>query len=167
MCHIITRDEKWINWNNLKCKHSWVNPGQPMLTQHNAVHLWDEKRLGYHELMKRSQTVTGKSSQIKWSVWIEHWNINWENMTWENIKSFCSTQCSAALLQTGQGNVGSVALRCDVLLHAAYSLKLAPSGYRLCLGGWISSKYEGFFQLRMKNEKTTKLVLSDGNYLDY
>ena len=63
---IVTGDEKWIYYNNLKHKKSWINPGQPSTStpKHN-IHKnkillciwWDMKSVVYYKLLKSNQTI--------------------------------------------------------------------------------------------------------------
>ena len=66
---IVTADEKWIHYDNLKRKQSYVKPDQPAKSTakpniHGAkvMHCiwWDQKGVLYYELLKLSETINGE-----------------------------------------------------------------------------------------------------------
>jgi len=62
---IVTGDEKWIYFENPKCKRSWVTPGESSTStaRSNAMDgrqcsvWWDQKGVIYYELLKPGETV--------------------------------------------------------------------------------------------------------------
>ena len=63
---IVTGDEKWIYFENPKCKKSWITPGQAAKSiakpnrfgkQRILCVWWDQKVVVYYELLKPSETV--------------------------------------------------------------------------------------------------------------
>lgn len=66
---IVTGDEKWIYYENPKRRKSWVKPDEPGPSQAKRnIHCdkvrlciwWDIKGVVYYELLKPSETITGK-----------------------------------------------------------------------------------------------------------
>ena len=66
---IVTGDEKWIHYDNAKCKKSYVKPGQPARSTakpniHGAKVMlciwWDQKGVLYYELLKLGKTINGE-----------------------------------------------------------------------------------------------------------
>jgi len=65
----VTGDEKWIYFENLKRKRSWVTPGEPSRStarpnryeQKTMLCIWwDQKGVIYYELLKPGETVNTK-----------------------------------------------------------------------------------------------------------
>ena len=68
MHRIVTGDEKWIHYDNPKCKNH-VKPGQPAKSTakpniHGAKVMlciwWDQKGVLYYELLKLGETINGE-----------------------------------------------------------------------------------------------------------
>ena len=66
---IATGDEKWIHYDNPKCKESYVKPDQPAKSMakpniHGAKLIlciwWDQKGVLYYELLKPGETINGE-----------------------------------------------------------------------------------------------------------
>ena len=69
---IVTEDEKWIFFENLKRKKSWVDPGAPSTSNRKTESLWQEddalclvgpEGVIYYELLKPDETVNIKQYQ--------------------------------------------------------------------------------------------------------
>jgi len=65
---IVTEDEKWIHYNNLKRRKSWRLPGHASTSMaipniHSSKVMlciwWDQLGLIFYELLKPSETITG------------------------------------------------------------------------------------------------------------
>ena len=65
---VVTGDEKWIYFDNLKRRESWVDPGQPSTSQpvrniHGKEAMlciwWDSKGAVYYELLKPGEKISG------------------------------------------------------------------------------------------------------------
>nr|KAF6310761.1 hypothetical protein mMyoMyo1_008805 [Myotis myotis] len=63
---IVTGDEKWIYFENPKCRKSWFDPGQPSTSTARPNRFgkktmlcvwWDREGVVYHELLKPGETV--------------------------------------------------------------------------------------------------------------
>lgn len=171
---IITGDEKWIFYDNPKRKKSWVNPGQPALTQpkrdlHGKKIMlciwWDQKGVVYYELLKPGQTVTAERYQQQLI------DLNRALNTKRPLNRAKSRQ---VILQHDNARPHTAklvketlkALKWKVLSHPPYSPDVAPSDYHLFramqssltgesfnefedlvkwLDDWIASKTEDFF----------------------
>ena len=71
---IVTGDEKWIHYDNLKCQKSYEKPGQPAKSTakpniHGAKVMlciwWDQKGMLYYELLKPGETINGERYRIQ------------------------------------------------------------------------------------------------------
>ena len=71
---IVTGDEKWIHYDNPKCKKKYVKPGQPgKSTAKPNIHgaevmlcIWlDQKGVLYYELLKSGETINGERYQTQ------------------------------------------------------------------------------------------------------
>jgi len=69
---IVTGDEKWIYFENPKCKKSWVDPGAPSTSTARPNRFgrktmlcvwWNQKGVVYYESLKPSETVNTKRYQ--------------------------------------------------------------------------------------------------------
>jgi len=61
---IVIGDEKWIYFENPKCKRSWMTPGELSTARPNRYGRktmlcvwWDQKDVIYYELLKPGETV--------------------------------------------------------------------------------------------------------------
>ncbi|KAG6795545.1 Ammar1 transposase [Apis mellifera caucasica] len=62
---LITGDEKWVVYNNIKRKRSWSRPREPAQTSKAGIHQkkvllsvwWDYKGIVYFELLPLNQTI--------------------------------------------------------------------------------------------------------------
>ena len=68
----VTGDKKWIYFNNLKRKKSWVDPGQPSTSKRNIYGYktmlciwWDMQGVVYYELFKLNESITGDWYQLQ------------------------------------------------------------------------------------------------------
>ena len=66
---IVARDEKWIYFENFKCKKSWVDPGAPSTSiarSNRCVRKtmfcvwWDRRGVVHYYLLKLGETVNTK-----------------------------------------------------------------------------------------------------------
>ena len=64
---IVTGDEKWVHYDNPKCRKSWAMPGNASMSMarpniHGAKFMiciwWDHLGVVYYELLKPSETIT-------------------------------------------------------------------------------------------------------------
>jgi len=62
----MTGDEKWIYFENPKCKRSWVTPGEPLTSTARSNRYerkiilcvwWNQKGVIYYELLKPGETI--------------------------------------------------------------------------------------------------------------
>ena len=65
---IVTGDEKWLHYENTKCRKSWGKPGHASTSfakpnNHGSKLLlciwWDQQGVIYYELFKTNETITG------------------------------------------------------------------------------------------------------------
>jgi len=67
----VTGDEKWIYFQNPKCKKSWVDPAQPSTSSSRPNRFgrkmlcvwWDQEDVIYYELLKPDETVNAHRYQ--------------------------------------------------------------------------------------------------------
>jgi len=136
---IITGDEKWIYFDNPKRKKSWIDPGQPSVSQAvRTIHgnkallciWWDQKEAIYYELLKPGETVTGgryRQQLIKLNRALKEKRPEWANrhnkviLLHDNARPYV-----AKPVQNFLENIGW-----EILPHVAYSPDLAPSDYHL------------------------------------
>ena len=179
---IVTRDEKWIFFENPKRKKSWVDPGQPSTSTARPNRFgkktmlciwWDQKGVLYHELLKPGETV----NTLRYCQQM----VNLNRALIEKRPEW-ATRHGKVILQ--QDNIPShtakavrntiSALGWEILPHPPYSPDLAPSDYHLFssmshalslthfkdygevenwLDDWITSKDEHFFWKDIHNLK--------------
>ncbi|CAK9832788.1 Histone-lysine N-methyltransferase SETMAR [Anthophora retusa] len=135
---LIIGDEKWIVYNNVNRKRSWVMQDEPAQTTSKAeIHLkkimlsvwWDYKETLYFELMPQNQTINSNvyvqqlaklndAIQEKRPVLSNRKGVVFHH---DNAKPHTSLVTRQKLLELGW----------DVLSHPPYSPDLAPSDYHL------------------------------------
>jgi len=136
---IITGDEKWVYFDNPKRKKSWVDPGQPSVSQAvRTIHgnkallciWWDQKGAIYYELLKPGETVTGgryRQQLIKLNRALKEKRPEWANRHNKVILLHDNARPHVAKpVQNYLENIGW-----EILPHTAYSPDLAPSDYHL------------------------------------
>ena len=136
--NLITGDEKWIVYNNVNRKRSWVMQDEPAQTTSKAeIHQkkimlsvwWDYKGILYFELMPQNQTINSNvyvqqlaklndAIQEKRPVLSNRKGVVFHH---DNAKPHTSLVTRQKLLELGW----------DVLSHPPYSPDLAPSDYHL------------------------------------
>jgi [histone H3]-lysine36 N-dimethyltransferase SETMAR len=174
MHRIITGDEKWLYFDNLKRKRSWTDPGKaPKLTPKPNIHgkkvllciWWDQKGILYYELLQPGQTVTAdlyKDQLLKLNEAVvikrPEWATRHERpiLLHDNARPHVGKQVKDVLQE----------MKWEVLPHPPYSPDIAPSDYHLFrsmahglaeqrftkqedvqkwLDEWIASKQPKFF----------------------
>jgi len=135
---LITGDEKWIVYNNVNRKRSWVMQDEPAQTTPKAeIHQkkimlsvwWDYKGILHFELLPRNQTINSNvyvQQLAKLSVAVQEKRPELANrkgvvFQHDNAKPHTSLVTRQKLLELGW----------DVLSHPPYSPDLAPSDYHL------------------------------------
>ncbi|GFV18741.1 mariner Mos1 transposase [Trichonephila clavipes] len=133
---LITGEEKWVVYNNIKWKRSWSRPGEPTQTTSKAdIHQkkvllsvwWDYKGIVYFELLPPNQTINSDvyiEQLIKLNNAVEEKRLELTNRKGlvfhhDNARPHSSLVTRQTLLELGW----------DVLLHPPYSPDLAPSDY--------------------------------------
>jgi [histone H3]-lysine36 N-dimethyltransferase SETMAR len=171
---IVTGDEKWIFFENPKCKKSWVSPGQPSTSTAKPNRFgkkrmlcvwWDQKGVVYYELLKPGETVNADRYRQQM--------IDLNRALLQKRPEYQKRQHKVILLHDNAPSHRAKpvqetleALSWKVLSHAAYSPDLAPSDYYLFssmghalkdqhfktseelenwVSDWFSSKEEQFF----------------------
>uniref|UniRef100_A0A1I7WIU4 IGv domain-containing protein n=1 Tax=Heterorhabditis bacteriophora TaxID=37862 RepID=A0A1I7WIU4_HETBA len=109
---IVTGDEKWIMYNNRKCTHSWVDPGQPTTStpERPSVHLVGYKTCAVLLTPLPGETVTTECYFRQLIKLKDHLPDK------EVGRSFC---CMTTL-----GLTLLLVLSCEILPYAAYSVDL-------------------------------------------
>nr|BAO79476.1 transposase [Amegilla dulcifera]BAO79481.1 transposase [Amegilla dulcifera]BAO79484.1 transposase [Amegilla dulcifera] len=135
---LITADEKWIVYNNVNRKRSWVMQDEPVQTTSRAeIHqkkimlsVWrDYKGILYFELMPQNQTINSNvhvqqlaklndAIQEKRPILSNRKGVVFHH---DNAKPYTSLVTRQKLLELGW----------DVLSHPPYSPNLSPSDYHL------------------------------------
>lgn len=194
---IVTGDEKWIHYDNPKKRKSWGPPGHASTsTAKPNIHgkkvmlciWWDQLGVVYYELLKPSETITGKlyrtqlmrlSQALK--IKRAHYYSRHEKiiLLHDNARPHVAAPVKT-YLET---------LKWEVLPHPPYSPDIAPSDYHLFrsmahelyeqrftsyedlknwINSWIASKDEEFFRrgIRMLPDRWEKVVASDGQYFE-
>jgi len=135
---LITGDEKWVVYNNIRRKRSWSRPGEPTQTTSKAdLHQkkvllsvwWDYKGIVYFELLPPNRTINSDvyiEQLTKLNNAVEEKRPELTNRKGvvfhhDNAKSHTSLVTRQKLLELGW----------DVLPHPPYSPGLAPSDYVL------------------------------------
>lgn len=135
---LITGDEKWIVYNNVNRKRSWVMQDEPAQTTPKAeIHQkkimlsvwWDYKGILHFELLPRNQTINSNvyvQQLAKLSDAVKEKRPELANrkgvvFQHDNAKPHTSLVTRQKLLELGW----------DVLSHPPYSPDLAPSDYHL------------------------------------
>nr|BAO79485.1 transposase [Campsomeris sp. Cas_Ok01] len=136
--NLVTGDEKWIVYNNVTRKRSWVKQDQPAQTASKAeIHQkkimlsvwWDYKGILYFELMPQNQTINSNvyveqldklkdAIEEKRSVLSNRKGVVFHH---DNARPHTSLVTRQKLLELGW----------EVLSHPPYSPNLAPSDYHL------------------------------------
>ena len=137
---LITGDEKWIVYNNIKRKRSWSRPGEPTQTTSKAdIHQkkyllyvwWDYKGIVYFELLPPNLTINSDvyiEQLTKLNNAVEQKRPELTNRKSDvfhhhNARPHTSLATRQKLLELGW----------DVLPHTPYSPDLAPSDYFLSI----------------------------------
>lgn len=135
---LVTGDEKWISYDNVKRKRSWLQPGEPVPTTSKAeVHQkkillsvwWDFKGIVYFELLSRKATINSdiycqqltklnKALQQKRPALVNRKGVVFLH---DNATPHTSLATRQKLLE----------LDWEVLSHPPYSPDLSPSDYHL------------------------------------
>ena len=138
---IVTGDEKWIFYDNLKKKKYYAKPGQSLQYQHHRPQYrhqsqifmvrrlycvwWDQKDVVYYELLKPDDSITGDRLQlIRLSRALREKRPEYEQrhdkviFLHDNNRPYVVKK----YLET---------LKWNVLLHPPYSPDIAPSDYWL------------------------------------
>lgn len=135
---LITGDEKWVVYNNIKRKRSWSRPGEPAQTTSKAgIHQkkvllsvwWDYKGIVYFELLPPNRTINSVvyiEQLTKLNNAVEEKRAELTNRKGvvfhhDNARPHTSLVTRQKLLELGW----------DVLPHPPYSPDLAPSDYFL------------------------------------
>ncbi|UYV67910.1 hypothetical protein LAZ67_5002472 [Cordylochernes scorpioides] len=175
MHRIVTRDERWIHYDNPKRRKSWVKPGHASTsTAKPNIHgkklmlciWWDQLGVIYYELLQPNETITGERYQqqlmrlsralkIKRPLYAKrHDKVIYQH---DNARPHVAKVVKETL----------EALQWDVLPHPLYSPDIAPSDYHMFrsmthglaeqhftsyeeaknwVNVWIASKDEEFFR---------------------
>lgn len=136
--NLVTGDEKWIVYNNVTRKRSWVKQDKPAQTVSKAeIHQkkimlsvwWDHKGILYFELMPQNQTINSnvyveQLEKLKDAIEEKRPALsNRKGVVFhhDNARPHTSLVTRQKLLELGW----------DVLSHPPYSPDLAPSDYHL------------------------------------
>jgi len=187
---IVTEDEKWVHYDNLKRKKLWRLPGRASTsTAKPNIHSskiilcfwWDQLGVVYHELLKPSETITGDLYQKQ---------LMYLSRALKDKRPQYNGRHDKVILQYGnaRSHVAKLVkiyletLKWEVLPHPLYSPDIAPyhlfrsmahglAGQHLrsyeevknWIDTWIVSKHEQFFRcgIRTLPERWEKVVASD------
>ncbi|UYV62513.1 hypothetical protein LAZ67_2000915 [Cordylochernes scorpioides] len=136
---IVTRDEKWIHYDNPKRRKSWVMPGHASTsTAKPNIHgkklmlciWWDQLGVIYYELLQPNETITGERYQQQLMRLSRALKIK---------RPLYAKRHDKVIYQHGNArpHVAKVvketleALQWDVLPHPLYSPDIAPSNYHI------------------------------------
>lgn len=136
---IVTGDEKWIYFENPKCKKSWVSPGQPSTSTAKPDRFgkkrmlcvwWDQKGVVYHELLKPGETVN--TDRYRQQI------INLNHSLIEKRPEWATKHGKVIFLHDNAPSHKAIpvqetikSLGWDLLPPPLYSPDLAPSDYHL------------------------------------
>nr|AAP51092.1 transposase [Forficula auricularia] len=192
---LITGDEKWVVYNNIKRKRSWSRPGEPAQTTSKAgIHQkkvllsvwWDYKGIVYFELLPPNRTINSVvyiEQLTKLNNAVEEKRAELTNRKGvvfhhDNARPHTSLVTRQKLLELGW----------DVLPHPPYSPDLAPSDYFLfrflqnSLNGknfnndddvksyliqFFANKNQKFYErgIMMLSERWQKVIDQNGQYI--
>jgi len=135
----VTGDEKWIYFENPKCKRSWVTPGEPSTSTARPNRYgrktmlcvwWDQKDVIYYELLKPGETINTERYRQQM--------INLNQALCEKQPKYQKRQHKVILLHdNAPSHIAKLiketieAFDWEILSLAAYSPDLAPSDYHL------------------------------------
>ena len=192
---LITGNEKWVVYNNIKRKRSWSRPGEPTQTTSKAdIHQkkvllsvwWDYKGIIYFELLPPNRTINSDvyiEQLTKLNNAVEEKRPELTNRKGvvfhhDNARPHTSLVTRQKLMELGW----------DVLPHPPYSPDLAPSDYFLfrslqnSLNGknfnndddvksyliqFFANKNQKFFErgIMMLPERWQKVIDQNGQYI--
>nr|KAF6281895.1 hypothetical protein mPipKuh1_010196 [Pipistrellus kuhlii] len=192
---LITGDEKWVVYNNIKRKRSWSRPGEPTQATSKAdIHQkkvllsvwWDYKGIVYFELLPPNRTINSDvyiEQLTKLNNAVEEKRPELTNRKGvvfhhDNARPHTSLVTRQKLMELGW----------DVLPHPPYSPDLAPSDYFLfrslqnSLNGknfnndddvksyliqFFANKNQKFFErgIMMLPERWQKVIDQNGQYI--
>lgn len=154
---IVTGNEKWVCYANVRRRKQWLRPGQkPLPDVKSEVHprkimlciWWDMKGVICFELMDINQTITAEvySQQLRWL----------QDVLYEKRPDLADRKDVILLHDNARPHVAKLTertigqLRWEVLPHPPWSPDLAPSDYHLFLSlrNHLSGKhYEDYDEL--------------------
>lgn len=192
---MITGDEKWIVYDNVERKRSWLQPGEPTPTTSKAeIHQkkvmlsvwWDFKGIIYFELLEKNKTINSQvycQQLTKLNEALQQKRpdlVNRKGVVFhhDNARPHTSLETRQKLLEFGW----------EVLSHPPYSPDLAPSDYYLFrslqnslrgkkftsnedikeyLNQYFAQKDKKFFELGIMalTERWRKVVEQKGKYI--
>lgn len=135
---MVTGDEKWIVYNNVKRKRSWSKKDEaPLTTAKAGLHpkkvmlciWWDYKGIIYYELLPENQTINSDKycsqlDELKRAIDRKRPElVNRKGIVFQhdNARPHTSLETRRKLIELGW----------DVLVHPPYSPDLAPSDFHL------------------------------------
>lgn len=192
---LITGDEKWIVYNNVKRRRSWTKRGEPAKTIPKAeIHQkkvmlsvwWDFKGIVFFELLPMNKTINsdrycGQLEKLAHSIQQERPELANQKgvvIQHDNARPHTSLTTRQKLLSLGW----------DVLPHPPYSPDLAPSDFHLFrslqnslnrktfvsdddiksfLDGFFAEKGKGFYESGIMKlpERWKKVIENNGQYI--